>query len=151
MVSFPASACLVWYRSSEALESIAATPDLRQPLLDDELSTFSTYIRDTAILTEEVVVKSGPETSAKLFLFLAATSGLPIDPVGAVRVVRSERIKTLTRTSALTASTVFEFWYDEVSAMNEAGQRMAAEIAAVDGASLIAASERTLFRSADYT
>jgi len=104
---------LVWYRSWEALASIAAETSLRQPLLDDELLTFSDHVRNTAILTEETVVRDGPETDHKMMVFYSEdTDPSKLALASATRIVRNDRVKNeYTQQSLLTYRGVLEYWF----------------------------------------
>lgn len=140
---------LVWYRSWEALDSIARQPELRQPLLDDELETFSGYVRDSAVLTEEEVIKSGPETHHKLFAFVPDGSGKSAEPLlatdEAVRSVRSSAVS-----NAYTASTgldyrfVVENWYASEDEAMRSAERFEREFSST-GILVMPAHERPLY------
>lgn len=105
---------LVWYRSLEAMASIAAEPTLRQPLLDDELRTFSCHVREVAMLTEEEVLVPGPRGGWKLFVFDPG----PQPPVDLARGegVRAATLSRLlssdyTSSSRLPYRSVLEVWF----------------------------------------
>lgn len=105
---------LVWYRSLDAMASITAEPTLRQPLLDDELRTFSCQVREVAMLTEEEVLVPGPRGGWKLFVFDPG-SQLPVNLVGGegVRAATASRLLSndYTSSSRLPYRSVLEFWF----------------------------------------
>lgn len=137
---------LVWYRSWSALESLAQNPELRQPLLVDEKLTFSGYIRDCALLSEERILSEGPETEHKLFLFLTDGFDAMITRIlssGAVRTVRNDRAANgYTATSTVNFPVVLEAWYGKREEAVEAYRTLAA---LPDAPRIIAARERQLY------
>lgn len=140
---------VVWYRSWDALNSIGKEPSLREPLLEDELKTFSKYVREGALLTEETLLRDGVPTQQKLFLFLlpehAAHAAALADISDAVRIVRSDvAVNEYTRTSALPYRQVFEYWVPSMAALESCAAAIRAQLAGADGHLLIASKELLL-------
>lgn len=137
---------LVWYQSWPALDSIAQTPSLREPILADELETFSGPVRQRAILTEEVSLVDGPETDFKLFVFEQEASDDKIvrRHRRALRIVRSNAVgNDYTRSSTLPYKSVIEFYFADLAAVNDAALDL--ERSARGGDILIGAQERRLY------
>lgn len=105
---------LVWYRSLDAMASITAEPVLRQPLLDDELRTFSCHVREVAMLTEEEVLVPGARGGWKLFVFDPGWQP-PVNLVGGegVRAATASRLLSndYTSSSRLPYRSVLECWF----------------------------------------
>jgi hypothetical protein len=144
---------LVWYRSLAALRSIALEPSLRQPLLDDELLTFSRHVREGALLTVETVVKPGPRTQHKLFLFstspdAGALAALVVADAVAL-VVSTPMDDEYTRSSTLPYRAVVESWYTDEAARDRAARDIRSRSATEPNAVAIAATERLLYNPTD--
>jgi hypothetical protein len=113
---------LVWYQSWQALESIAKTPSLREPILADELQTFSGPVRQRALLTEEITLVDGPETEFKLFRFEreASDDGTALQHPRALRVLRSNAVSNdYTSSSTLPYKSVLELYFADLAAAAE--------------------------------
>lgn len=114
---------LVWYRSLDAMAAIAREPALRQPLLDDELRTFSCPVREVAMLTHERVLLAGPPGGLKLFVFdpsehpsLGVAQGPGLRAASASRLLRDD----YTSTSRLPYRSVLECWYEDEASLQAA-------------------------------
>lgn len=137
---------LVWYQSWQALDSIAQTPSLREPILADELETFSGPVRQRAILTEEVALVDGPETNFKLFVFEqeASDDGLALQHRRALRIVRSNAVGNgYTSATRLPYKSVVEFYFADPVAADEAAPDL--ERSARSGDIVLRARERRLY------
>ena len=114
---------LVWYHSLDAMASIAAEPALRQPLLDDELRTFSCHVREVAMLTTEETLLEGPRGGWKLFQFdrrdepvleLSRAPGVCCAAVS--RLIASD----YTATGRLPWRSVLECWFENRACLEHA-------------------------------
>lgn len=141
---------LVWYKSWQALDLLAQQPSLREPILADELETFSGPVRHRAMLTEEIVILEGPETDFKLFLFEleASTAAVAHTNAGARRVVRSNTVSNAyTSATMLPYKSVLEIYYSDAQATNAAALSLDSTSSA--GNLVIGARERRLYGPVD--
>lgn len=114
---------LVWYRSLDAMASIAVEPELRQPLLDDELRTFACHVREVAMLTIEETLQEGPRGGWKLFQF--DSQDAPQLAVADSRGVRAVAVSRLldsgyTAASRLPWRSVLECWFEDGESLERA-------------------------------
>lgn len=138
---------LVWYRSAEAMASIAEHPQLRKPLLDDELRTFACHVREVAMLTEEQVLIAGPRGGWKIFVL--DTDAPPVLDLAETAGLRGASISRLlsndyTSASRLPYRSALECWFADRDCLERAVGKWS-DVLTAQGRLVAGAFERPLY------
>ncbi|KIV83490.1 hypothetical protein PV11_05511 [Exophiala sideris] len=130
------------------MASIAQQPDLRQKLLSDELETFSSYVKESAVLTTGNILLDGTETSYKLFGLDKSSDGKLALPLTShvVRHVRSDTLSNdYTQTSSLQYKAVHEIFFSDLKELEHATVHLRKWLPALAEDGLLPASQRRMF------